>query len=449
MKPQDAAEHGLLNSALLTDLYELTMMQGYVEADMMEDAVFDLFVRRLPPQRNFLIAAGLEQSIEYLESLCFTSEEIDCLGETGLFGQSFLSYLETMRFSGDVHALEEGTVFFANEPIMRVTAPLPVAQLVESRLINIVHFQTLIASKAARCVLAAPDRMLVDFGMRRAHGGEAALWAARASYLAGFRGTSNVLAKPCFDIPIFGTMAHSYVQAHDSEIDAFRHFCTAHRGPIVLLIDTYDTEAGARHVIELARTLPKGAINSVRLDSGDLAALSRSVRSILDDGGCPDVQIFASGNLDEQKLLDLRDAPIDGFGIGTSLDISSDCPTLDFVYKLQEYAGRPRRKRSPGKETWPSRKQVYRERDENGIILRDTLTIDGDTQPGAPLLQPFMQAGSLTGPLPGLEELREHAQAELGTLSRELRDLEQPADYDVVVSDALRALADEVDREFH
>jgi len=438
------------NSPLLTDLYQLTMLQAYVDAGMTEDAVFDLFVRKLPPSRNFLVAAGLEQSIEYLVSLRFTDDDIEFLARTQLFGSGFLDYIASMRFTGEVHALKEGTIFFPNEPVLRVTAPLPIAQIVESRLINIVHYQTLVATKAARCVLASPDSMLVDFGMRRAHAGEAALWAARASFISGFAGTSNVLANKRFGIPIFGTMAHSYIEAHDSEAAAFKHFCMAHRGPIVLLIDTYDTEEGARRVVTLARELPEKSIASVRLDSGDLETLSHSVRRILNDGGCSDISIFASGNLDEYRLMDFESggAPIDGFGIGTSLDISSDCPSLDFVYKLQEYAGRPRRKRSPGKETWPGRKQIYREQRSDGTIVMDRLTIEGDPQPGNALLEPVVAGGRRVAAPPSLDTLRKHTRAELDSLPSPLKNLVERAEYPVVFSNALISLAAEVDKTF-
>ena len=352
------------SSPLLTDLYQLNMIEAYLAYGESRTAVFELFVRKLPARRGFLMAAGLEQALKFLEDLRFSSEEIEWLKSTGRFSARTLAYLADLRFTGDVHALPEGTIFFANEPILRVTAPLPEAQLVEARLINIVHFQTLIASKAARMVLAAPGKLLVDFGLRRAHGAEAGLMAARASYIAGFAGTATVLAAKLFDIPIFGTMAHSYIQAHDSEAVAFERFAHARPDGLVFLIDTYDTEAAARKVVALAPRLKAAgiSISGVRLDSGDLIALSKSVRRILDEGGLGDVTIFASGGLDEDQLVAMAKAhaPIDGFGIGTSLTTSSDAPALDCAYKLQEYAGSPRRKHSAGKATWPGRKQVWR-----------------------------------------------------------------------------------------
>src|SRR5271166_2242777 len=271
-------------SALLTDLYQLTMMQGYWQHEMHETAVFEFFVRKLPTQRNFLLAAGLEQAITYLEELAFSPAEIEWLAATQRFQPAFVRWLEKLHFTGDVDAMPEGTVFFADEPILRVTAPLPQAQLLESRLINILQFQSLIASKAARVVLAAPGKTLIDFGFRRAHGAEAGLMAARASYIAGFAGTATVLAEELFGIPAYGTMAHSYIEAHDDEIAAFESFARARPNNLTLLIDTYDTEVGARKVVALApRLLARGIkVRAVRLDSGDLIALSKSVRGILD-----------------------------------------------------------------------------------------------------------------------------------------------------------------------
>ncbi len=338
-------------SVLLTDLYQLTMLQGYHDAGMAETAVFEFFVRRLRPARGFLLAAGLDQSLDYLEQLRFSTAELEWLASTRRFSEDFLASLEALRFTGDVHAMPEGTAFFPNEPILRVTAPIAQAQLVETRLINLLHLETLIASKAARSVLMAPHRLLVDFGLRRAHGSEAGLLAARASYLAGFSGTSTVLAGQQFGIPLFGTMAHSFIQAHDDETLAFEHFAHAQPGNVVLLIDTWDTEAAAHKVVALAPRLDAAGIRikGVRIDSGDLAEHARRVRRILDAGGLGHVIIFASGDLDEFALRDMlaAGAPVDGFGVGTHLDTSSDLPYLDCAYKLQEYAGRARPASAP------------------------------------------------------------------------------------------------------
>jgi nicotinate phosphoribosyltransferase len=346
--------------------------------------------------------------------------------------------------------MPEGTLFFANEPILRVTAPLPEAQLVEARLINILHFQTVVASKAARMVLAAPGKLLVDFGLRRAHGAEAGLMAARASYIAGFTGTATVLAGKMFGIPVLGTMAHSYIQAHDDEAVAFERFAHARPQDLVFLIDTYDTEAAARKVVALAPRLKEAGINirGVRLDSGDPIQLSKSVRRILDDGGLAQVTIFASGGLEEDQLMAIAkaNAPIDGFGIGTSLTTSSDAPALDCAYKLQEYAGLPRRKHSAGKETWPGRKQVWRRYDAHGRMAGDTISVENDDQQGEKLIHQVMQAGNRLGPQPTLSESRARAARELALLPEALRKLEPGATYPVEVGKALVGLAAEFDR---
>ncbi|HEX5512815.1 MAG TPA: nicotinate phosphoribosyltransferase, partial [Gammaproteobacteria bacterium] len=358
------------DSLLLTDLYQLTMLHAYHEEGLEETASFDFFVRRLPPQRNFLLAAGLETALAFIEQAHFRPEELAWLASLGRFPTDFLDALAQWRFSGDVYAVPEGTVMFPQEPLLRVTAPVAEAQLLESRLINLLHLQTLIASKAARCVLAAPDSLLVDFGMRRAHGAEAALLAARAAYLAGFAGTATVLAGQRFGIPLYGTMAHSYIQAHPDETTAFAAFAAAQPNNLVFLIDTYDTEAGAAAVVALATQLRVQGVRTtaVRLDSGDLAVHARRVRAILDAGGLPEVGIFCSGNLDEYEIAGLLagGAPITGFGVGTQLDVSADAPSLDCAYKLTEYAGHPRRKRSEGKQTWPGRKQVWRRYNDSG-----------------------------------------------------------------------------------
>jgi nicotinate phosphoribosyltransferase len=327
---------------------------------------------------------------------------------------------------------------------------MPQAQFVESRLINILHFQTLIAAKAARMVLAAPNKVLVDFGMRRAHGAEAGLLAARASYIAGFAGTATVLAGSEFGIPLYGTMAHSFIEAFDDETAAFAAFARARPDNLVLLLDTYDTEAAARKVVALAPLLKAAriVIRGVRLDSGDLVALSRKVRGVLDAGGLRDVTIFASGGLDEDQIAAFaqQDAPIDGFGIGTSLTTSSDAPTLDCVYKLQEYAGLPRRKRAVNKATWPGRKQVWRRYDAEGRMAGDVLSRDGDKHAGEPLIRLVMQGGKRVQPSLSLEEIRRQARRELELLPQALRPLVPGTAYPVEVADELKALAAEVDR---
>ncbi|TAK84464.1 MAG: nicotinate phosphoribosyltransferase [Betaproteobacteria bacterium] len=423
-----------LSSPLLTDLYQLTMLQAYFEREMTDTAVFELFVRKLPPGRDFLVAAGLEQALDFVTELRFGDEELDWIERSGLFRREFAARLGQLRFTGDIHAMPEGTVFYPDEPLLRVTAPLPEAQLLETRVLNLVHFQTVIASKAARLRRAAPGKGLIDFGLRRAHGGEAGLLAARAAYLAGFDGTATALAAPLFGIPVFGTMAHSFVQAHDSEAEAFAHFAAAFPNNAVLLIDTYDTVEGARRAVGVS-----GKLKGVRLDSGDLDALSRQVRKILDDAGRTDAIIFASGNLDEARVAALvaAGAPIDSFGIGTGLTTSADAPYLDAVYKLEEYAGQPRRKRSTGKATWPGRKQVYREYEDDGRFRRDLVSVDGEAHAGEPLLRLAMQQGRRL-PQPDLASSRAHCLAQLRCAP------EGP--YPVEISAALRALAAQVDR---
>jgi len=438
-------------SVLLTDLYQLAMLQGYVEQGMEETAVFEFFVRKLPRNRAFLLAAGLEQALDYLETLRFTQDDLDWLARRGGFSDRLIDYLGRLRFTGDVHAMPEGAVFFPDEPILRVTAPLPQAQLVETRLINLLHFQTLIASKAARQVLAAPGRLLIDFGLRRAHGAEAGLLAARACYLAGMAGSATVLAEQRFGVPSYGTMAHSFIQAHDDESEAFAHFARAQPGQVVLLLDTYDTETAARKVVSLAGGLREAgiAIQAVRLDSGDLGEHARRVRRIFDDAGLGAIRIFASGSLDETLVSELvaSGAPIDGFGIGSSLVTSSDAPYLDCAYKLQEYAGRARRKRSEGKATWPGRKQVIRRRGDDGCLVEDWLTLEEEMIAGEALLQPVMRSGRRLTPSPPLSAVRAHASAQLAALPEPLRRLRGAAPYAVRVSDAVKRLARQVDRQ--
>jgi nicotinate phosphoribosyltransferase len=437
-------------SALLTDLYQLNMIEAYLARGLTDTAVFEFFVRKLPDDRGFLIAAGLEQVLEFLEGVRFRPDELDWLAGTDRFSARMIDYLADLHFSGDVHAMPEGTAFFPNEPIIRVTAPLPVAQLVETRIINLLHFESLVASKAARMVLAARGRRLVDFGLRRAHGAEAGLLAARASYIAGFDGTATLLAERAFGIPTFGTMAHSFIEAHDSEMGAFEDFARSRPGNLTLLIDTYDTEAAARKVVAIAPRLKSQgiAIRSVRLDSGDLGELSRSVRRIFDQGGLRDVTIFASGGLDEYSILPLvaTGAPIAGFGVGTSLTVSTDHPAFDCAYKLQEYAGRPRRKQSAGKATWPGRKQVFRSYGAGGQMSGDVLTTADDNPGGEALLKHVMAGGRRTGSPPVIAEIREHTRQELERLPEHLRELRSEPLYPVIVGARLKEVAEETDR---
>jgi nicotinate phosphoribosyltransferase len=434
-------------SALVVDLYELTMMQAYHLEGVEGRATFDLFVRRLPAGRDFLVVAGLETVLDHLQAMRFASQDLEYLESLGQFKNEFLHKLESFRFSGDVVAMREGSVAFAGEPILRVTAPIIEAQLLESVVMNLVHLQTLIASKAARVVLAAGGRDLVDFGLRRTHGTESGIYGARASYLAGFTATSNVEAGRRFDIPVSGTMAHSYVQAVGDEEEAFRSFVAAYP-ETVLLVDTYDTMRGVDRVISLAEELGDDfMVRAIRLDSGDLAALAGEARNRLDAAGLDRVQIFASGNLDEHRVAQLvsAGAPIDAFGIGTRLGTSEDAPNLDIVYKLAQLDDRPRLKLSTDKATLPGIKQVWRQY-KNGMAIGDVVGLIEEDLPGRPLLVPVMLEGQR---LPGLEgdlrAARDRATNELQELPKAMRRLEPDLDpYPVEISDRLQALRNEL-----
>jgi len=438
-----------MTSLLLTDFYELAMLEAYHASDMEDEAVFDFHVRELPPGYGFLVSAGLAQVLGMLRDARLDDEELDWLAGSGRFGRSFVEFLGDFRFTGSVHAMPEGTVFFPDEPVLRVTAPLPQAQLFESRIINLLQYQILVASKAVRCARAARGRLLIDFGLRRAHGAEAGLLAGRASWLGGFAGTSAVLAAPRFGVPLYGTMAHSFIEAHDDELLAFEHFARVRPDDLVLLIDTYDTEAAAHKLIDLAERLARDGIDiaAVRLDSGDLAEHARRVRQILDDGGLGDVRILASGGLDEHRIAALvaDGAPIDGFGVGSSLDTSADTPYLDCAYKLCEYAGTPRRKHSEHKATWPGRKQVVRRYTGNGVMAGDRVQRDDEPVDGEPLLRLVMAHGEITRPQPTLAQSRDYLKRQLDRLPERLRALDASPDYPVEISDRVRALAREAD----
>lgn len=438
-------------SLLLTDLYQLTMAQAYLDHGMEGTAVFEFFVRKPPLRRNFLLAAGLEQVVTFLADLAVTEEELAWLEGTGRFKLSLLDYLKRLRFTGDLDAVSEGTVIFPQEPLLRITAPLPQAQLIETRIINLLNFSTMVASKAVRSVLVADGKPLIDFGLRRAQGAEAGLLAARAAYLAGFAGTSNVLAGSLYGIPTYGTMAHSYIQAHKDEVTAFEHFAESQPGHVMLLIDTYDTEAAAGKVVALAPALASRGITvrGVRLDSGDLADHARRVRRILDDGGLREAHILASGNLDEYRVQELTagQTPIDSFAMGTAMTTSADAPWLDCAYKLQEYDGRASRKRSEGKHTWPGRKQVYRYRDQEGHPAYDIVTLVGDPQSGEALLAPIMRSGQRIEASPPLDEMRALVRSNVGQLPDRYRQLEVCKPFEVRISRSLNDLAQLVDRE--
>ena len=431
--------------ALFTDLYELTMAQAYV-ADAMADvpATFSLFVRTLPAQRNFLLAAGIDTALAALESFRFEAADIDYVRSLGRFTPAFLDWLRAFRFQCSVVAVAEGTPMFAGEPILEVTGPLAQAQLVETLLINELHLQTMLASKAVRVVGAAQGRRVVDFGARRIHGIDAAVNGARAFAIAGVSATSNLLAGREWGLPVVGTMAHAYVQSFASEAEAFRAFAR-HYPDTTLLVDTYDTLEGVHRVIDLARELgPAFQVQAVRLDSGDLAALSRTARDTLDAAGLNQVRIFASGGLDEHSIAALvaAHAPIDAFGVGTRMGTSEDVPALDVVYKLTALAGRGRVKLSPGKNVLPGQKQIWRI-EEGGLARRDVMGRAEEQNTGRALLQPVMQSGARIGARPSLADVAAHAQREIARLPQLLRGL-SPARYPVEVSAALTAYAAEV-----
>ncbi|RMG49202.1 MAG: nicotinate phosphoribosyltransferase [Acidobacteria bacterium] len=419
------------------------MAQAYLEEGLTADAAFELFVRDTPPRRNFLLFAGLAPAVESLAAFTFDPSSLEYLDSLGLFRKSFLDYLARYRFRGALRSLPEGTPFFPGEPVLEVRGPLPDVQIVETVLMNRIHAHTVIASKAVRVVLAARadgrPRTVVDFGLRRAHGPSAGLALARSSYIAGAAGTSNLQAGRLLGIPVFGTMAHSYVQAHESEEEAFRAFARLYPGT-TLLIDTYDTIRGLGRAIRAARAAGPGAVRAVRIDSGDLERLARRCRRELDAAGMSDVRIFASGGLDEDRIAELvrRGAPIDGFGVGTRLAVPQDAPAFEFAYKLVEYAGRPRRKLSSGKTTLPGRKQVFRTEDPGG---RDVVELLEAAPPpaGRPLLEPVPLR---PGAGPTLGEIRERVAREIARLPARLRSLE-PADppYEVELGPALAALA--------
>ncbi|WP_292532103.1 nicotinate phosphoribosyltransferase [Methylocystis sp.] len=429
----------MASSALFADLYEFTMLRAYFELKMDAQATFSLFVRKLPPQRNFLIAAGLNDLLDEIENLRFEPPQIDYLASFEFSSQPFLDWLANFRFSGDIYAMREGTPFFENEPIMEVVAPVAEAQLIETLVLNQIGLQTILASKAARVVAAARGASIVDFGARRAQGLDAATKGARAFYIGGVESTSNVAAGQRYGLPVAGTMAHSFVQACATEREAFRCFSDVFPDT-TLLVDTYDTIDGVKKVVALAKE--RGAdfkVRAVRLDSGDLDALSREARRILDGAGLTHVQIVASGGLDETKIDELtaRDAPIDIFGVGTDMAVSSDAPALDIAYKLTEYAGEGRMKLSAGKRSLPGRKQVFREF-RDGAAVKDVIARHSETLPGVALLQPVMLSGRRIAEQPrDLQHIRAYAKEQLAALPPKLRALDWHERYDVAISSEL------------
>lgn len=431
-------------SALFTDLYELAMAQAYVADGIDGEAEFEVFFRDLGPRRSYILAAGLETVLDWLSGFRFSSREVSYLDSLEHFSPEFLEWLSALEFTGDIDAVPEGTAVFPDEPLLRVRAPLPVAQLLETRILNALHYQSLVTTKAARIVEAAGGRGVVDFGARRAHGTDAAHWAARATWIAGGGGTSNMVAGHCWGLPVVGTMAHSFVQTYPDEMAAFRAFLH-HYPETTLLVDTYDTIEGVRNVIRLAEELGDDfRVRAIRIDSGDLEALSRRARRMLDAAGLDSVRIMVSGGLDEHRIAALvaAGAPIDGFGVGTDLAVSNDVPTLDFAYKLVAYRGEPRLKGSTGKSTLPGPKQVYRTYDGH-TMAGDTIARADERLPGEPLVQPMVRSGQRIAAAETLQTIRERAADQRAALPAHLRRpvLEAPA-YAVTISDGLAAERD-------
>lgn len=444
-------ERARVDQNLLTDLYELTMLQAYRAEGMNEPAVFSLFVRRLPNHRNYLLACGLDTVLDYIERFRFSEAARAHLESTGQFRPEFIDSLADLRFTGDVWAIPEGTPVFPDEPLLEVEAPIAEAQILETFVMNQIHLQTVLASKAVRVKAAAGERAVVDFGLRRMHGTDAGLKAARAFHVAGVDATSNVLAGKVYGVPVTGTMAHSYVQAHDDEIDAFRAFVREFP-ETVLLVDTYDTLEGVRKVIRLAEELGDDfRVRGVRLDSGDLGELAKKSRKLLDDAGLQEIEIFASGGLDEFEIRRLLadGAPIEGFGVGTGMGVARDAPALDIAYKLTGYAGRGRLKLSSGKNTLPGRKQVFRQEDERGRALRDVVARAEEALPGRPLLRKVMEAGRrLPAGSEDLERLRRRTSEELRRLPERIRSLEDAEPlYEVNISTELERYTEQVTRQ--
>lgn len=447
----DQGASGEQPTALFTDLYELSMAQAYVADGILADASFEVFFRDLTPKRGYALLNGVEATVDWLERFRFSQADLEYLAGLGQFRDSFLDWLANLRFTGDVEAMPEGTAIFPHEPVMRITGPLPLVQLIETRVLNAVHYETVVTTKAARMVDAAAGAGVMDFGARRAHGVDAANRAARASWIAGCAGTSNMVAGQRFGLPVVGTMAHSYIEAWTDEPAAFRAF-VRHYPDTVLLVDTYDTLRGVRNVIHLADEL--GAdfrVRAIRIDSGDLAALAADSRALLDAAGLDQVGIVVSGGLDEQRIHDLvaDGAPIDGFGVGTELVLSRDLPTLDFAYKLVEFDGQPRFKASPAKATLPGIKQVQRRWDGTRMI-GDRISAAGERVDGESLLAPVMRAGARVAPSPGLATVRERATAQREALPTGLR-LPTPAgdSYPVAISEHLQQEAGRLRAAMH
>ena len=437
------------NLSLLVDLYELTMAQVYFRHKPEARATFDLFVRDLPPGRSYLVAAGLADVLEYLGRLRFGAEDIAYLEKLKIFSPAFLRYLRQLRFKGDVWALPEGTVCFAQEPIVRITGSLIEAQLIESFLLNTINLQTMIASKASRVVSACRGHKVYDFSLRRTHGSDAGIKVARSSYLAGFDGTANVLAGKLYGIPVAGTMAHSFVMSFKHELDSFHAYARSFPSRTTLLVDTYDVKKGIENAIKTGLYLKSKScrLQGIRLDSGNITYLSKLARRMLDQAGLSGVGIIASGNLDEFKIKDLlaRDACVDSFGVGTNMGVSIDAPSLDVIYKIAEVTGDdgnflPTMKLSFAKVTYPGRKQVFRVCDKKGRYLRDIVALEEEKIKGVPLLKQMVKKGRLLHRAPALKKIREFAARDLAGFNEGLRQVYSAYRYPVVISARLKAL---------
>ena len=440
------------NFTLLTDLYQLTMAQGYFREQRMGEASFSLFIRSYPPNRGYFVAAGLSDLLDYLQELSFDAGALDYLAAQKLFSDDFLHYLGGLRFTGDVWAIPEGRIYFTDEPALEISAPIIEAQLIETFVINQIHLQSLIATKAARCIHAANGRPVVDFALRRTHGIDAGMKVARASYLAGFAGTSNVRAGRRYGMPIVGTMAHSFIMSFDQEIDAFRAYAASFPKNSILLIDTYDTLSGARNAVQVAKELAGRGdkLIGVRIDSGDLATQARAVRHIFDEADLPEVKIIGSGGLDEYDLAEFSAAevPFDSYGVGTKMGISADAPWADMSYKLVEYEKRPVLKLSTGKVSWPGKKQIYRQLDGGGKLKDDIVALRDETVAGAePLLKKVMERGKSIAPLPSLQESRSLFLEEFARLPETYKTIRDPGRYRVEFSPKLQRLRAEVEEK--
>lgn len=430
---------------LFTDLYELTMAASYFAHQIFDTATFSLFVRENHLKRNFFVAAGLEDVLDELSDFYFSEQELQYLNTTGLFAQDFLSYLAELRFSGNIRAMPEGTIFFANEPVLEVTAPMIEAQVIETFVLNTIGFQSMIASKSARCVHAAAGCSLIDFSLRRTQGQDAGHKVARSTYITGFSATSNVLAGKRYGIPISGTMAHSYVEAFKREIEAFSAYAGTFPDSAIFLIDTYDTIAGAKNAVQVAKKMREAGhkLIGVRLDSGDMVDLSRRVRKIFDDADLFDVKIFASGGFDEFKIDKIiKDgARIDAFGVGTKVGVSADAPYLDVVYKMVHFKDRDVRKLSPGKITLAGEKQVFRKMNSQGRYAQDIIgTKDEYIPDGAPLLETVMEKGKYLHTHPTLKEIRNRFKKSFSNLDEKYKSIENTVSYPVKLSNRLQGL---------